>query len=99
MTPQNKSLSSLRKDLDGTLRSVVLGKTYRVARVHGGEVVLMSRTEYDRLVEDKTLERAIAIGKAELDAGLGIPHAEVVARLKRSMSKWKSSGRPKRRAK
>jgi len=42
--------------------------------------------------EDAALAAAVAEARASLDAGKGIPHEEVVARLRARRSQWSSPG-------
>lgn len=70
-------MAEMVKELSGKRGPLILTQ-------HGRSVaVVLSPREYEQLVYTEQFMAAVREGEAELDAGKGIPHEEVVAELKR----------------
>lgn len=87
--PKVKTATELRSHLYETLKEVSEGEPQVITHKQGGSVVLISQNDFNTIVYEKEVLSAIAIGRAEIAAGKGIPHDEVVARLKARRVKWK----------
>lgn len=87
--PKIKSATELRNSLYETLNEVAHGDPQVITHKRGDAVVLISQEKFNALIDEKDVLREIASGRAELDQGLGIPHADVVTELKARRAKWK----------
>ena len=87
--PKIKSATELRSTLYETLHEVAEGDPQVITHKRGEAVVLISQEKFNAIIDEKEVLKEIAAGVAELDAGLGIPHDEVVAQLKARRAKWK----------
>ena len=77
VTEFRSNTSSIIEQVQSTGRPVVLTQHGRSA------VVLLDIHSYEHLIEEIELLRAIRVSEEELDAGAGLPHEEVVSRLRR----------------
>jgi prevent-host-death family protein len=87
--PKVKSATELRSTLYKTLSEVAHGDPQVITHKRGDACVLISAEKFNALVEEKDALKEISAGIAELDAGLGIPHEDVVNALKARRAKWK----------
>ena len=88
-TPKIKSATSLRNELYETLKEVSEGKPQLITHKQGGPVLLVSKTDYDKLLEEKEALRKMAIGLSEIESGKGIPHKEALDKIRLFQKKWK----------
>lgn len=89
MIPKTKTATSFRQDLYDSLKAVADGDTLVVTQKQGGNVVLISQDEYNRILGERELLRSIATGVGDLEAGRKHDHKDAVSRLKKIQSKWK----------
>lgn len=87
--PKVKSATVFRSDLYETLKEVGKGTPYVITQKDGDAVVLISQTEYNRLLEEQNLLRNIAAGVADLEAGKLVSHKTAVFRFRKLQEKWK----------
>ncbi len=87
--PKIKSATVFRNDLYETLKEVGKGIPYLVTQKDGDSVILISQTEYNRLLEEQDVLRNIAAGVADLESGKAIPHKTAVSRIRKLQEKWK----------
>ncbi|HLG18635.1 MAG TPA: type II toxin-antitoxin system Phd/YefM family antitoxin [Bdellovibrionota bacterium] len=87
--PKVKSATVFRNDLYETLKEVGNGTPYLVTQKDGDPVVLISQTEYNRLLAEQVVLRNIAAGVADLESGKVVPHKTAVSRLRKLQEKWK----------
>jgi len=87
--PKIKTATELRSNLYETLKEVSEGAPQVITHKQGGEVVLISQNDFNDLVYEREVLRAMANGRAELDLGKGISHDEVASHLKARRKKWK----------
>lgn len=86
--PKIKSATELRKSLYQTLTEVARGDPQVITHKRGEAVVLISQAKFNAMIDEKEVLREIALGVAELDSGLGIPHDKVISELKARRKKW-----------
>jgi len=72
--------SAVLEQLQTTKRPVVLTQHGRSA------AVLLDVELYEQLVEEVALLRDLATAEAQLDAGMGVPHEQVAARLREQLA-------------
>lgn len=88
-TPKIKSATSFRTDLYDTLKEVSEGSPQIITHKQGDPVLLVSKEEYDKLIDEKEALKKMAIAMAELEAGKEISHKKALTFLKELKSKWK----------
>lgn len=87
--PKIKSATGFRSELYETLREVGNGVPYLITQKDGDSVVLISQTDYNRLLAEQDVLRNIAAGVADLESGKAVPHRTAVAHLRKLQEKWK----------
>ena len=87
--PKIKSATVFRNDLYETLKDVARGTPCLVTQKSGDSVVLLSQTEYNRMLEEQDLLRNIAAGVSDLEAGRSMSHKAAITRLRKLQEKWK----------
>jgi prevent-host-death family protein len=87
--PRVKSATVFRNDLYETLREVGQGTPCLVTQKSGDAVVLISQSEYNRMLEEQDLLRSIAAGVADFEAGRTLSHRAAISRLHKLKNKWK----------
>jgi prevent-host-death family protein len=97
MTPKTKSRSRFRKELEETLSDAARGQTYVITQRGQPDFVVLSGKEYDRIVDEVRVFRAIADGMSDIAAGRVYTHDEVLSFLEERRAKSKS-GIPRKRA-
>jgi hypothetical protein len=97
MTPKTKSLSRFRKELDETLQEAGRGHPFIIKQGGKTDLVLLTRKEVERILDESRLLRAIADGMSDIAAGRVYTHDEVLSFLEERRAKWKS-GTPRKRA-
>jgi len=88
-TPKVKSATALRSDLYDTLKEVSEGKKQMITHKQGEPVVLLSVTDYDKLLEEQEFLRQTAIGLAQLESGDGVSHQDALKKFTKMQKKWK----------
>jgi len=88
-TPKIKNASSFRTDLFDTLKQVSKGEAHVITHSAGEPVVLISKSEYDALLDEREFLRDVAIGAEQLKSGKGVSHAEALKRFQKMKSRWK----------
>jgi len=88
-SPKIKTATTLRSDLYETLKDVSEGDTHIITHKQGDPVLLLSKENYDRLLDEKEALRKMAVGLSEIESGKGISHKEALKKLKGIKQKWK----------
>jgi prevent-host-death family protein len=88
-TPKIKNASSFRSDLFDTLKQVSKGEPHMITHNAGEPVVMISKSEYDALLDEHEFLRDVAIGAEQLKAGQGISHSGVLKRFQKMKARWK----------
>ncbi len=82
MIPKTISPTDLRKNLYAVVKDVGAGKAqYLVTPSEGESVVICSRGEYERIVEERELLRDLRAAEADIKAGRVYTTAQVRAEL------------------
>ncbi|MFH1017960.1 MAG: type II toxin-antitoxin system Phd/YefM family antitoxin [Pseudomonadota bacterium] len=87
--PKTKSATVFREDLYETLKEVAKGTPYLVTQRGGDNIVLLSQTVYNKMLEEQDILRSIAAGVADIEAGRMVAHRAAVARFRKLQQKWK----------
>ena len=88
-TPKIKSATSLRNELYETLKEVANGKSHIITHKQGEPVYLMSKDEYDKIIDEKESLRKMTIGLSQIESGEGISHKKAIQKIKALKKKWK----------
>ena len=82
MIPRTISPTDLRKNLYAVVKDVAAGKAqYLVTPSEGESVVICSRAEYSRILEERELLRDLRAAEADMNAGRVYTTAQVRAEL------------------
>lgn len=84
-----QTASNLRETLFDTLHEVSEGEPRLITHRSGDEVVLISRENLNQILEENDVLKAISKGRAEINSGKGIPHAEVKRRYQEKIKQWR----------
>jgi prevent-host-death family protein len=87
--PKIKSATNFRDSLYETLKDVADGESHIVTSKNGRNVVLISQDEYNKLLDECLVLRAIAAGVADLDSDRMVTHKQAAAKLRKLKSSWK----------
>ena len=87
--PKIKSATELRNSLYETLHEVASGDPQLITHKRGEAIVLISQEKFNKLIDERETLKDINLGLSELDRGEGIPHEDVVSKLKARREKWK----------
>ncbi len=87
--PKIKSATNFRDSLYETLKDVADGESHIVTSKNGRNVVLISQDEYNKLLDECLVLRAIAAGVADLDSDRTVTHKQAAAKLRKLKSSWK----------
>ena len=87
--PKIKSATNFRDSLYETLKEVAEGESHIVTSKNGRNVVLISLDEYNKLLDECQVLRAIATGVADLDSERTVTHKQASAKLRKLKSSWK----------
>ena len=83
MIPKTISPTDLRKNLYSVVKDVAAGKAqYLVTPSEGESVVICSRAEYTKILEERELLRDLRAAEADIKAGRVLTTAQVRAHLK-----------------
>jgi len=87
--PKAKSVTELRKNLFETLREVEKGEPQMVTNAKGSDnVILISQSKLNALLDENDVLRAITRGVADIDAGRVVSHEKAKKRIKEMQAKW-----------
>jgi PHD/YefM family antitoxin component YafN of YafNO toxin-antitoxin module len=90
MIPKVKTATAFRKEMYETLKWVAQeSEIVLVTQKEGENVVLISQDEYNKIIGEREVLRAISEGVTALDEGRSLSHKEALARLKKLQAKWK----------
>ena len=89
MIPKTKSATVFRKDLYDTLKEVSEGSIYLVTQKQGDNVVLIAQEQYNKILSEREVLRAISAGVADIETGKTHAHKAAVSRLRKLQSRWK----------
>jgi prevent-host-death family protein len=79
MIPKTISPTDLRKNLYAVVKDVAAGKArYLVTPSEGESVVICSRAEYTKILEERELLRDLRAAEADIKAGRVVSHEDVV---------------------
>jgi hypothetical protein len=87
--PKIKTATTLRGDLYDTLKEVSEGSTQIITHKQGEPVLLVSKVNYDKLLEEKETLKKMAIGLSEIESGEGHSHKDALKKMKAMKKKWK----------
>jgi len=87
--PKIKTATIFRKDLYETLKEVSEGEMQIITHKQGEPVLLVSKQEYDNLLDQKEALRKMAVGLVEVQSGDLVPHKEALKKFKQLKKKWK----------
>jgi prevent-host-death family protein len=87
--PKVQSATELRSHLYETLDEVARGEPQIITHKRGESVIIISQEKFNALIDEREVLREISIGTAELNQGLGIPHAIVKERMLKKIDSWK----------
>jgi PHD/YefM family antitoxin component YafN of YafNO toxin-antitoxin module len=88
-TPKVKNASNFRTELFDTLRDVSNGEAHVITHNAGEPVVLIAKSEYDALLDEREFLKDIAIGAEQLNSGQGVSHIEALKRFQKMKARWK----------
>lgn len=84
-----KSATALRSDLYDTLKEVSDGAPQIITHKQGNPVVLVSKEDFDKMIDDKEALKKMAIGLSQIEEGQGIKHKSALKKLRSLKNKWK----------
>ncbi len=87
--PKIISATSLRSELYETLKDVANGESHIITHKQGGPVFLVSKNEFDKILDEKELLKRMTIGLSQIESGEGISHKMALQKLKVLKKKWK----------
>lgn len=88
-TPKIKSATTLRNELYDTLKQVSDGDPQIVTHKQGEPVVLISKVDYDLILDQNESLKKMSIGLSQIESGLGINHKDALKKIKAMKNKWK----------
>lgn len=88
-TPKVKNASNFRTELFDTLKEVSGGEAYMITHNAGEPVILISKSEYDALLDEREFLSDVAIGAEQLNAGKGVSHTAALKRFQKMKARWK----------
>ena len=87
--PKIKSATHFRETLYETLREVSEGDFQIISNKNGHNVVLISQEDYNKLLDECEVQRAIALGVSALEAGKSVSHKKASIKLQKLKNSWK----------
>ena len=87
--PKIKSATSLRNDLYETLKEVSNGNPQIITHKQGDPVLLVSKEEYDKILNESEALKKMAIGLSQIESDEGLTHKKALQKLKALKKKWK----------
>ena len=88
-TPKIKTATSFRNDLYETLKEVSEGAPQLITHKQGEPVLMVSKEQYDNLLDEREALRKMAIGLSEVESGKSVSYQDALKRLRRLKKKWK----------
>lgn len=85
--PKIKTSSELRENLSETISEVNSGVDHIISH-KSGNVVLISETNYARILKELEDLKQISTGIFEIDTGKGMSHSEAKLKLRSFKKKW-----------
>lgn len=85
--PKVKTSSEFRENLSETINDVNNG-VHHIISHKTGNVILISESNYSKMLKELEDLKKIALGISEIDSGKGISHTEAKARLNSLKKKW-----------
>lgn len=85
--PKVKTSSELRDNLSETINDVNNGIEHLISH-KSGNIVLISESNYSKILQDLENLKQIALGISEIDSGKGIPHSKAKNQLASLKKKW-----------
>jgi PHD/YefM family antitoxin component YafN of YafNO toxin-antitoxin module len=87
--PKIKNATQFRENLYETLKNVSDGEPHLITQKDADPVVLISQRQYQKVLEENELLKAIHEGMEDVRAGRVYSHEEMVQHLQKLTSKWK----------
>jgi len=88
-TPKVKTATSLRSELYETLKEVSEGETQIITHKQGDPVLLVSKENFDKLLDERESLKKMALGLSQIESGEGVSHKDALKKLKSLKKKWK----------
>ena len=88
VNPKIKTATTLRNDLYETLKKVSNGEPQLITHKQGEPVLLVSKEDYDKIIEEKEALKKMAIGLSQIESGEGISHKKAKQKLEALKKKW-----------
>jgi len=88
-TPKIKNASNFRSELFDTLKDVANGEAHIITHSAGEPIVLIAKSVYDVMLDERELLREVSLGVEELDSGKGISHTDALKRFHKMKARWK----------
>ena len=85
--PKVKTSSEFRENLSETINDVNNGIDHIISH-KTGNVILISESNYSKMLKELDDLKQIALGISEIDSGKGISHTEAKTRLNSFKKKW-----------
>lgn len=85
--PKIKTSSELRENLSETISEVNDGVKHIISH-KSGNVVLISESNYSKMLKELEDLKLIALGISEIDSGKGISHTNAKIKLQSLKKKW-----------
>lgn len=85
--PKIKTSSEFRENLSETISEVNSGVDHIISH-KSGNVVLISETNYSKILRELEDLRQISTGIFEIDTGKGLSHSEAKLKLQSLKKKW-----------
>ena len=85
--PKVKTSSELRENLSETISEVNEGREHIISH-KSGNVILISETNYSKIIKELKDLKQIALGISEIDSGKGISHTNAKAKITALKKKW-----------
>ena len=88
-TPKIKTATALRSELYETLKEVANGEPQLITHKQGEPVFLVSKEEFDKLLDEKESLKKMALGLSQIESGDGISHQAALKKIESLKKKWK----------
>jgi prevent-host-death family protein len=86
--PVIKKATEARNQFYETLKEVASGDPQVIIHKGGDDVIMISKSRYNKIAEENEILRAIAQGRADLEAGRVHSHDHVRSELSKMRAKW-----------
>lgn len=88
-TPKIKNASNFRSELFDTLKDVANGEAHVITHSAGEPIILIAKSVYDAILNERELLKDVAIGVEELESGKGVSHKTALKRFHKMKARWK----------